>query len=108
MKTLMKWLLPLSLLAACSSKSSISGTYVKTAQSEYSIAHDTLVIAHLSGNNFEVTRKTGFKRKDQHAQYKVRRSTGTFDGAALNMESGLKIVVKDHKLYVGGGIYEIL
>jgi hypothetical protein len=62
-------LLPISLWAACTNKQkqikdAIPGTYVNQAQSAYSVANDTLVIQAdpLTENNFQVTRKTGYRR----------------------------------------------
>jgi hypothetical protein len=59
-------LLPISLWTACTNSQKqtrdfIPGIYVTQAKSEYSIASDTLVIAK-TGNNYAVTRKTGFHR----------------------------------------------
>jgi hypothetical protein len=77
-------------LAACHNESDslkdfIPGTYVNQAQSEYSVANDTLVItqaAHTE-NIYLITRKTGFRRitdgKVQQLQHKVKHWTGTWD-----------------------------
>ncbi|HEY0054913.1 MAG TPA: hypothetical protein VGB63_06115 [Pedobacter sp.] len=54
----------LAIVAACSSdktKSSIEGTYVDSAKSEYSIANDTLIIEAAENNRFLIHRKTGIK-----------------------------------------------
>jgi hypothetical protein len=83
-------LLPISLLAACGSKSReikdfIPGTYVNRAQSAYSIADDTLVIKAdaLTENSYQVARKTGFNRilngQLQTAQHKTKVFTAVWD-----------------------------
>lgn len=77
-------------LTACNSKSStlqsfIPGTYVSQAQSEFSIANDTLVItvAKSTDNIYLITRKTGYRRisegKLQPSQHAVKHWTGTWD-----------------------------
>lgn len=66
----MKHLLILSSLligfiAACNTNRTrdyIPGTYINHAESEYSIADDTLVIEQLEKNHYIIYRKTGFKR----------------------------------------------
>jgi len=82
-------LLPISLLAACGKHHKtidfIPGTYVNQAQSEYSIANDTLVIAQdaATGNIYHVTRKTGFRRivdgKLLPAAHQVKTLNGLWD-----------------------------
>jgi|GEM_PF-758679 hypothetical protein len=82
-------LLPISLLAACGNHHKtidfIPGTYVNQAQSAYSIANDTLVIAKdaATGNIYHVTRKTGFRRivnwKLLPAAHQVKTLTGLLD-----------------------------
>lgn len=80
----------LGLLSACSSGSEavtsfIPGTYVNQAQSEFSIANDTLVIeqAKNTDNIYLITRKTGYRRiadgKVQQLQHQVKHWTGTWD-----------------------------
>ena len=56
----------LLLLAACQSKNSqtqdfIPGTYVNSAKGEYAVANDTLVIRQADGNNYQITRRTGYQ-----------------------------------------------
>jgi hypothetical protein len=83
-------LLPISLVAACSDpqkqvKDIIPGTYVNQAQSAYSIASDTLVIAPdaLTETGYHITRKTGFSRiaagKPGPEEHKVKYFTGVWD-----------------------------
>ncbi|MEZ2338795.1 hypothetical protein AB6735_24305 [Mucilaginibacter sp. RCC_168] len=43
------------------SSDNIVGTYVNDAQSEASIAHDTLVVEHSKDNTYLLHRKTGFQ-----------------------------------------------
>lgn len=76
-------------LAACNSGSAVKdfipGTYVSQAQSEFSVANDTLVIepAKSADNLYLVTRKTGYRRivngKVQAAEHKVKHWTGEWD-----------------------------
>jgi len=92
MKTLIVkiMLLPISFLAACTSKSKqvtefIPGTYVNHAQSEYSIADDTLQITPdaVTGNSYQISRKTGFRRilngKLQPEEHQVKSFNGLWD-----------------------------
>jgi len=61
-QTILPVLLALT-IAACNSdkiKSSIAGTYVNSAEGEYSSAKDTLVIEEAEGNAFLIHRKIGF------------------------------------------------
>jgi len=80
----------ISLLAACNSGGStvtsfIPGTYVNQAQSEFSVANDTLVItqAKNTDNIYLIVRKTGYRRitdgKLGQLQHQVKRWTGTWD-----------------------------
>ena len=80
----------LGLLSACGSGSEaiisfIPGTYVNQAQSEFSVANDTLVIetAKNTDNIYLITRKTGYRRitdgKVQQLQHQVKHWTGMWD-----------------------------
>jgi hypothetical protein len=75
-------------LAACTQSqkvaNSIPGIYVNHAESAYSIADDTLVIAENGGtNNYQVTRKTTYQRKADNKlrapQHKVKNYTAVWD-----------------------------
>lgn len=58
-------------LTACNSGGSgnnFSGTYVNHAESEFSIADDTLVIAHTDGEHFIIHRKTGFRELNEQGK----------------------------------------
>ncbi|MCR8556945.1 hypothetical protein KXD93_04800 [Mucilaginibacter sp. BJC16-A38] len=78
-----------SLFTACNSgnaiKDFIPGTYISQAQSEFSVANDTLVIeaAKSTDNLYLITRKTGYRRitngKVQTVQHKVKHWTGEWD-----------------------------
>jgi hypothetical protein len=83
-------LLPISLLAACSSKSQqaidfIPGTYVNHAQSAYSVADDTLQIIPdvMTENSYHVIRKTAFRRilngKLQPEEHQMKSFNGLWD-----------------------------
>ena len=74
------------LLAACSNdqtRSFIPGTYVNHAESEYSVADDTLVIEATESNNFRISRKTGFNqirnRKQGRREYETEDWTTIYD-----------------------------
>lgn len=72
MKNLLKpQFLPLALLCllfvACigSVETQITGTYVKSASSEFSVAFDTLVLERRNDQYYLIHRKTGFRRMDE-------------------------------------------
>lgn len=89
MKTVIKTLLlPISLWAACTgnkTKDFIPGTYVNHAQSEYSVANDTLIITkdQHSPISYHISRRTGYQRvkdsKLQPEQHQVKSFTGLWD-----------------------------
>lgn len=70
-------------------KDFIPGTYVKLAQSQFSIAYDTLLISQVKngGDAYLVTRKTGYRRLGKHkvfpVQHQVKRWTGIWDEKGL-------------------------
>jgi recombinational DNA repair ATPase RecF len=96
-----KFIYPLAIavlgLAACQSENSkvkdyIPGRYVNEAQSEYSVANDTLIIepARNTESIYTITRKTGFRRitqgKLQSLQQQVKHWTGEWDGQKQTMQ----------------------
>jgi hypothetical protein len=88
-RTLLSIIAIAGILVACHSiskdQSFIPGTYVNQAQSEFSIANDTLVItqAKNTDNIYLITRKTGYRRitggKVQQLQHQVKHWTGMWD-----------------------------
>jgi hypothetical protein len=98
MKTIIKiMLLPISTWAACTNhgqqtKDFIPGVYVNHAQSEYSIASDTLVITHETATEtgYRIIRKTGFSRimngKTGPEQHKVKSFTGIWDAQKQTLQ----------------------
>jgi recombinational DNA repair ATPase RecF len=89
-KAILSMLAIAGILAACHSidnslREFIPGTYVNQAQSEFSVANDTLVItqAKSTDNIYLITRKTGYRRitdgKMQELQHQVKRLTGEWD-----------------------------
>lgn len=88
MRTLIRtMLLPISLWAACTNASHrvinfIPGTYVNHAQSEYSIADDTLLITQdqQNPNSYHITRRTGFQRIEDGKPGREERKAKTFTG----------------------------
>jgi hypothetical protein len=122
MKTLIKiMLLPISLWTACTNSKNqtadfIPGTYVNQAQSEYSVANDTLVIepAKNTENIYLITRKTGYRRitdgKVQAPQFKIRKLTGTWDAQKQIlqiMQNGTLVTFQpeQHKLMIESSEY---
>jgi hypothetical protein len=89
-KAILSVLAVAGILVACHSidtsiQSFIPGTYVNQAQSEFSVANDTLIItqAKNTDNIYLITRKTGYRRiadgKEQELQHQVKRLTGECD-----------------------------
>lgn len=65
MKQKMIALMVVSLLCACrgnDNKPEFSGSYVKHAEGEYSIADDTLEIHEINENSYSITRTTGYQK----------------------------------------------
>jgi len=126
MKTLIinVMLLPISLLLACNSKNQrtvafIPGTYVNQAQSEYSIASDTLLLIRdeHSDNLYQIVRGTGFQRikdgKMQPKEYKVKTLSGIWDEAKqtlqLTQDGSILVFQPDAQtLTIGTAIYHKL
>jgi hypothetical protein len=88
---------PVILLAACTNQQQqvsdfIPGTYVNHAQSAYSIADDTLIIAPDAQieNGYHVSRKTGFCRvlngQLQPAQHKSKVFTAIWDAQKQTLQ----------------------
>lgn len=74
------------LLSGCTNdrtRSFIPGTYVNHAEGEYSTANDTLIIETSESNNFQISRKTGFKRirngKVRKQEYETERWNAIYD-----------------------------
>jgi hypothetical protein len=117
-------LLPIGLLFACNSKNQqvtafIPGTYVNQAQSDYSIASDTLLLIRdeHSGNLYQIVRGTGFQRiKDGKLgpkEYKVKTFSGVWDEAKqtlqLTQDGSILVFQPDARtLTVGTAIYHKL
>jgi len=89
MKAIFKLMIAaICLLAACQSKTAqvqsfIAGTYVNHAQSEYGIADDTLTFAHTDGQQYTITRNTGYQaiRDGKHLpkKHKLEKLEGNYD-----------------------------
>lgn len=65
MKTSIIFIVMAILMIACNidkTREFIPGTYVNSAESEYSTAEDTLIIEASEGNNYLIHRKTAFRR----------------------------------------------
>jgi hypothetical protein len=112
---------PLFLWTACSNPQSraidfIPGTYVNQAQSEYSVANDTLIIeaAPNTEDIYLLTKKTGYRRiaegKEQNGQYRVKKLTGTWDPQKQMlqiMQNGTLVTFQpdQNKLMIGSSEY---
>jgi hypothetical protein len=115
-------LLPITLWAACTgkqqqAKDQIPGTYVNHAQSEYSVADDTLIIKAdpLTESNYQVTRRTGFCRitngKLQPEQHQAKTFTGIWDDSKQTLQltqNGIIILFGPRQLHVQNNIYRKL
>jgi hypothetical protein len=117
-------LLPVSLWAACTNKQQqlkdfIPGTYVNHAQSEYSVADDTLIIKAdaLTENSYQVTRKTGFSRvrngQLQPAEHKAKVFTAVWDDGKQTLQitqNGIMLLFQPggHQLMVQNSKYRKL
>jgi hypothetical protein len=124
MRTAIKMmLLPISLWMACNNKQQvrdfIPGTYVNQAQSQYSIASDTLLLIRdeHSDNLYQIVRGTGFQRikegKLQPKEYKVKTLSGIWDEAKqtlqVTQDGSLLVFQPDAQtLTVGSAIYHKL
>jgi recombinational DNA repair ATPase RecF len=110
-------------LTACNSGSAIEdfipGTYVSQAQSEFSVANDTLVIeaAKNTDNLYLITRKTGYRRitngKVQSPEHKIKHWTGEWDTqkrALQVMQTGNIFIFQPekHSLLNGSSAYRKL
>lgn len=76
-----------TILAACNTdkvRPFIPGTYVNSAKSEFSQASDTLIITHLSGDAYLITRQTTYQVIRDHKplpkHHKTQKLTGIYDG----------------------------
>lgn len=71
-------------IQACNSPRALDGTYVNTAGSEFSIAHDTLVVENEQGQRYFLHRRTGFQLLDDSGkpgmmQYEKEEWTAVYD-----------------------------
>jgi hypothetical protein len=107
-------------LAACQNNNSagdfIPGTYVNQAQSEFSVANDTLVITKAANTDYIylITRKTGYRRigdgKLYPLKHQVKHLTGNWDPVKQVMqfmqnETTLIFQPDQNKLFIGSNTY---
>lgn len=95
-RTILSIIAIMGILVACHSinndQSFIPGTYVNQAQSEFSVANDTLIItqAKNTDNIYLITRKTGYRRisdgKVLPLQHQVKHWTGMWDNQKQLMQ----------------------
>ncbi|HVW94398.1 MAG TPA: hypothetical protein VHA56_00350 [Mucilaginibacter sp.] len=99
--------LPL-LLAACHSRELSPGTYVNHAESDFSVADDTLIIQA----DRRVIRHTGYYRKTDKVPHHLDRSfTGVWDGEKQTLtisKTGAVIQFRDSGLVMGNSLYRKL
>jgi hypothetical protein len=108
------------ILAACQNNNSVGdfipGTYVNQAQSEFSVANDTLVITKAANTDYIylITRKTGFRRiaegKLSPLKHQVKHLTGNWDPVKQVMqlmqnETTLIFQPDQNKLFIGSNTY---
>lgn len=77
------------------SASSITGTYVNHASSEFSIADDTLVVEHDKDQNYLIHRKTGFQVMNESVkkgklQHETEEWKAVFDEGSQSMTENRK------------------
>jgi hypothetical protein len=112
-------LLPFLFWAACNDpqkvpKDEIAGTYINHAQSAYSIADDTIEVVPdvLTGNSYQVIRKTGFRRlPNGKPEHKLKTFTGIWDGkqqAVTITQNGLLLLFGHNELKIGNTQYQKL
>jgi hypothetical protein len=107
-------------LAACQNNNSagdfITGTYVNQAQSEFSVANDTLVITKAANTDYIylITRKTGYRRigdgKLYPLKHQAKHLTGNWDPVKQVMqlmqnETTLIFQPDQNKLFIGSNTY---
>jgi hypothetical protein len=80
-----KSLLIMLILSSCNvfQQHNMEGVYVNKAESEYSIAEDTVILRGSNAGRFSIIRKTGFQRKKDGMllpkEYKAEYSGGIYD-----------------------------
>jgi hypothetical protein len=73
----------------------ISGTYVNHAESEFSIADDTLIVERVEGLDYLIHRRTGFRQIDElgsagKAMFEVEEWKGIYDAGSASMTENRK------------------
>jgi hypothetical protein len=111
-------LLPITLWAACTgkqqqTKDQIPGSYVNHAQSEYSIADDTLIIKAdpLTESSYQVTRRMGFRRTNGPLQHQIKIFSGLWDEQKQTLQltqNGIIILFGPRQLHVQNNKYHKL
>lgn len=124
MKRIFKFLMlsGIAVIAACQSNRGgaagdfIPGTYVNQAQSEFSVANDTLVITKAASTDYIylITRKTGYRRIGEGKLYplkhEIKHLTANWDPVKqmlklLQNETTIIFQPEQHKLYIGSNAY---
>jgi len=100
----------LLLLAGCSQAGSITGTYVKHVESEYSVGEDTVFIAAGSNSQFVLERHTGYQRivngKLVNKQIKIKHSIIVPVGNQFqDSKTGATLTFEQDKLLLGTAEY---
>ncbi|KIA92243.1 hypothetical protein OC25_17550 [Pedobacter kyungheensis] len=74
---------------SCKQAASLEGTYVNDAGSEFSIAHDTLIVEHEEGSRYLLHRRTGFQLLDDTGKAGKLQHEKEEWTAVLDKESGI-------------------
>jgi len=109
MKIVFKMILfPILLLAACGGPAGFQpGTYVNHAESEYSVADDTLVIAP----DYRVTRNTTYHRRGGQPRRLVKHFNGVWDADKQTLEltqTGTLLIFRPGELRLANSTYRKL
>jgi hypothetical protein len=95
----------------------VPGTYVNAVKGEFSVAEDTLVIVQVRGDNYDITRRTGFRSVRNGVllpkHFQVRKLEGIYDVQAqvLRDVTNSRVLVFDADkggLKVHGAVYRKL
>ncbi len=108
----MKNILLLLLFAGCSQAGSITGTYVKHVESDYSVGEDTVFITAGNNGQFVLERHTGYQRisygKMQGRQLKIQHSVlaPSANNQYQDTKTGAILTFEQNKLLLGTAEYQ--
>lgn len=91
---------------------SVDGIYVAATEGGYSMAEDTLVLQSSGPDLFSITRKTGFRRKQDGRllpkEYQTEYLTGNYDAAHHTLyenKKGLLLICTGAAIQLGNSMY---